>query len=348
MSSEHQIVDDYRRRRDAGEQGVVESIAAAESCSRETIYLILRRAKALPPRRPNGSGPAPALARAPRIPSERKPRQLRPTQIDGLARFKPAKVEPERTIGLRADHPAALEGHTIFPTRVTKARDNPRLLVSGKHNPKTGERVTKGQWAGMPIYTLTLEERATCPRSCSNWLTCYGNAMHFPRRADTQDPDFIGALTAEVVTVARQHPEGFVVRLHVLGDFFSGPYVLLWAGLLQLCPSLRIFGYTGRRSDDPDPESARIGRALEELRDKAWGRFAIRTSHVEAGARRAIVVEDATITPGVIVCPAQLETTATCGTCGLCWSAPEKTIAFIRHGMKRVPRAEPVDNFSQA
>lgn len=214
-------------------------------------------------------------------------------------------------------------------------RDSPRLLVSGANNDKVGKAVVKGQWAGMPIYTLTLEERATCPRSCNTWRECYGNAMHWPRRNDARDPDFIGALAAETVTLARQHPDGFVVRLHVLGDFFSVRYVLLWALLLEQLPNLRVFGYTGRRSDDPDPESAKIGAAIEALRGR-WSRFAVRTSHTLPGPRRAVVVEAQTSGDGVLTCPAQLEATATCGTCGLCWSAPDKTIAFIRHGIKRI------------
>lgn len=328
MSTEHEVVAEYRRRKDSGEPGVVDSMAALEGVSRETIYIILRRANAI-------KRAEPLPPREPRAPRERKKRELRPSQVQGLARFVHYKPEPDRVSGLAPDHPAVLEARSLFRDNVTPARANPRLLVSGKHNPKTGERVVKGAWAGFPIYTLTLEERATCPRSCSNWLTCYGNAMHWPRRADAYDPDFIGALAAEVVTLARQHPLGFVVRLHVLGDFFSGRYVLLWARLLELCPNLHVFGYTGRRSDDlQDPASARIGRAVEELRNLAWGRFAVRTSHIEAGPRRALVVDEPTDAPGVITCPAQLEATPCCGTCTLCWSAPDKAIAFLRHGIK--------------
>jgi hypothetical protein len=335
MSREHDIVAEYQRRKSAGEGGIVDSIADAESCSREAIYLILRRHGLS--RRDQAAARPPSEPRPPR--AERKPRILRPSQRDGLARFTAAKAEPERTTGLADDHPAVVEGHTLFSGNVVQARQNPRLLVSGENNPKTGARVDKGQWAGFPIYTLTLEERATCPRGCSNWQTCYGNAMHWPRRADASDPDFIGALAAEVTTTARRHPQGLVIRLHVLGDFFSSRYVLLWAGLLQMFPNLHVFGYTGRRSDDAaDPASARIGRAVEALRDGAWGRFAVRTSHTEAGPRRAIVVEEPTHQAGVITCPAQLEATATCGTCALCWSAPDKTIAFIRHGIKHRTR----------
>ena len=248
MSSETEIVQDYRTRLAAGERGVVDSIAEAESVSRETIYIILRRAGISRKNRPPPPAKIPTVRQ--RTPGGRPPRKLRDRQEDNLARFVGAKPEPERTRGLTADHPAVVEGRTLFRDRVTPARENPRLLVSGMHNPKTGKKVLKGAWAGWPIYTLTLEERATCPRACSNWQTCYGNAMHWPRRADASDPDFIGALAAEVVTVARQHPEGLVVRLHVLGDFFSGPYVLLWAHLLDQCPNLHVFGYTGRRSDD--------------------------------------------------------------------------------------------------
>jgi hypothetical protein len=70
------------------------------------------------------------------------------------------------TVGLRQDHPAAVEGRTIFPRSVVGAADSPRLLVSGHNNSKLGKEVLRGSRAGWPIFHLTLEERATCPRSC--------------------------------------------------------------------------------------------------------------------------------------------------------------------------------------
>jgi hypothetical protein len=260
-----------------------------------------------------------------------------------LRRFQSAVLDPSKAIGLRPDHPAVAEGHTIFPNSVAGSQDSPRFLVSGHNNTKLGAEITKGERAGWPIYHLTLEERATCPRSCAQWLACYGNAMPYARR-HAADAGFMDALRAEVLTVARQHPQGFLVRLHTLGDFFSVEYVLLWGELLAKLPQLHAFGYTARREDDQDPQSRKIAKAIRLLTQGAWGRFAIRTSHTEPGRERSIVVDVADPDrPKVIVCPAQIHATETCGTCGLCWSpnAREKTIAFLRHGMKRTREPKP-------
>lgn len=261
------------------------------------------------------------------------------------ARFKGYKAPAaERVVTLAADHPAVVEGRTLFPGLVTSTRESPRFLIAGKNNAKIGAKVLKGPWAGMPIYTVTLEERKTCPRSCSQWRTCYGSSMQWPRRWDAFDPDFIPALAAEVITVGRQHPEGFVVRLHVLGDFFSTQYVLAWAHLLFLVPNLHVYGYTARRVDLDDRESQKIAAALAVLTDRMWSRFAVRTSHAEPGPGRAIVVAEDPAAPDVIICPAQTEATTSCATCGLCWApvARGKTIAFLQHGMvRRAPSAAP-------
>jgi hypothetical protein len=265
----------------------------------------------------------------------------------GLRRFESADIDPSKAVGLRPDHPAVIEGRTIFPTSVTGSQQSPRFLVSGHNNTKLGAEITKGERAGWPIYHLTLEERATCPRSCHQFRGCYGNAMPYARR-HAADEGFMEALRAEVLTVARQHPEGLLVRLHTLGDFFSVEYVLLWGELLARLPQLHVFGYTARREDDADPLSRRIAKAVRFLTQGAWSRFAIRTSHTEPGRERSIVVGAADPDlPKVIVCPAQTHTTETCGSCGLCWApnARDKTIAFLRHGMKRPtgprPQASP-------
>lgn len=270
-----------------------------------------------------------------------KPHELRPSGGPNR-RFDHYKAEPERTVGLGEKHPAVVEGRTLFPGRLVKAMDSPRFLVSAENSPKIGGKITKGHWAGLPVYTLTLEERATCPRSCAAWRTCYGNAMHWPRRNDVADPDFIPLLAAETITLARQHPKGFVVRLHILGDFFSVAYVRAWARLLDMLPNLHVYGYTARRVDDTDPESVEIAKAIQELVEKDWKRFAGRTSHIAPGPDRTIIVDKPSTEPDVIMCPAQTGATVSCGTCALCWEpgARRKTIAFLLHGMKttRKPR----------
>lgn len=259
-----------------------------------------------------------------------------------------AAPDPERVHGLAADHPAVVEGRTLFPTTVVDPSSASRVLVSGANQRKLGDRVTKGPWAGMPIYALTLEERATCPASCHHWSTCYGNGMQLARR-NRAGPDLERLLDTELRILSMQHPDGFVVRLHVLGDFYSTDYVDLWAGWLTEFPQLRVFGYTAW------PGTTVIGGAIIKLRARMWDRFAIRTS-VPADA---ILAKDQMIhgdplattikrvaegkQPEGIVCPAQTHPGVCCGSCGLCWSeaARETPIVFMVHGPKSSAPMEP-------
>lgn len=268
------------------------------------------------------------------------------------------KVETSRSVGLAPDHPAVVEGRTLFPTRVVGPLESPRMLVGGEHNSKLGKRVTKGPWAGMPIYSLTLEERRTCPASCPVWSECFGNAMHHSRRHDALDEDFHLALWAEVVTLyratmnERTPPPGLAIRLHVLGDFPSARYVAIWADLLEKLPRLHVFGFSARRPDLDDLASRETFRAIEALTAAHWDRFAIRWSRDAAIPQGSVVVDQASTDPNVIMCPAQTGKTASCASCGLCWApaARHRTIGFLRHGRKtppkgprsRVPRLEPV------
>jgi len=253
-----------------------------------------------------------------------------------VSRFEAKAIEPDRVVPLPEGHAALSEGRTIFMKTVTPSTQSPRFLVSGHSNTKLGKAVLKGPLAGYAIYQLSLEERATCPRSCQQWASCYGNSMPFARR-HTPDADFERLLIAEVTTLCRAHPDGLLIRLHVLGDFYSVEYVYIWASLLKQFPQLTVFGYTSRRTDDADPETVRIARALKVLTDGAWSRFAIRTSGAGNPERsQAIVVDEDPDLPDTIVCPAQTKATEACASCGLCWStgARDKKIAFLRHGRK--------------
>ena len=57
-----------------------------------------------------------------------------------------------------------------------------------------------------------------------------GNRMNFADRVQA-DADLFWRLQREVQLLAAEHPDGFAVRLHILGDFFSVEYVQLWARL---------------------------------------------------------------------------------------------------------------------
>lgn len=256
---------------------------------------------------------------------------------DNLSRFELPIAAPESVRALPGHHPAITQQRTLFPTTVVAAKDSNRLLVSGHNNPKIGKRVQKGEWAGMPIYMLTLEERATCPTDCHVYRTCYGNAMPFARRHRHND-DFESYLAGELLDLADEHPDGFVVRLHVLGDFYSRAYVFLWKELLEKYPALHVYGYTSRLATSEDPESREIAGAIiginTKFKDRSFIRFSSATP-LPFGATVIDRVPEAAVVPEGTVCPADLEATACCSTCGLCWSPAmrKKTIVFVAHGM---------------
>ncbi|WP_160119663.1 hypothetical protein [Rhodovarius lipocyclicus] len=254
---------------------------------------------------------------------------------DSLRRFAAVLPHADRTAAaLSVDHPALAEARTIFPSTVHFADEVDRVLVSGANNPKLGARVTKGPWRGMPIYQLTLEERATCPASCALWATCYGNSMHLARR-HRPGRELEQILGAELCGLADRHPGGFVVRLHTLGDFYSVRYASLWAVWLQWIPELRVFGYTAREDGTP------IAEVIERLNGRFPDRCLIRFSRaVPSGkAHEAITIWHQPAGQWVdqgLVCPAQTERTACCGTCGLCWSPAMAAtpIVFVGHGRR--------------
>ncbi len=256
--------------------------------------------------------------------------------------------DAERVTGLKAGHPALREMRTIFPSMV--AHPSERLvLISGKEQRKIGDRIVKGPWAGLRVYCLTLEERATCPASCHHLSDCYLNAMPYARR-HAHGHALEAAVMTEVDYLCRKHPGGIAVRLHIGGDFYAVRYVLTWRMLLQCYPRLRLFGFTARRSDDP------IGAAVDDLNAAFPARCRIRRSlpratgapgetitlHGRAGDRPAAGAGDAhgrspADLAAVIPCPAQMRPGVSCGSCGLCWSpsAWHRPIGFRLHGMVR-------------
>lgn len=236
-----------------------------------------------------------------------------------LRRFVSIKPKGHR-IHLNDDHPAIAESRTIFPSTVTAG--SPRLLIDGHNSRKIGRRVMKGKLGGFPIFTLTLEERATCPSTCLEWKTCYGNSMHFARRNE-HGPAFEERLWNELADKQAVHPKGFLVRLHILGDFYSTEYAGLWNEALEAYPALHIFGYTAR-----EPTSD-IGQVICEMLGVWPERFHVRFSGWNGPKNGSIVVDSAEQT-NQIVCPAQTGKTDCCATCALCWHS-DRTIAFLRH-----------------
>lgn len=225
------------------------------------------------------------------------------------------------------DHPAIVGGHTIYPTTVRAPRRDGGswALKSATNSKKIGGEIRKGKWRGFPAYTLTLEERATCPATCRHWRSCYGNKMHFAERMQA-GPDLEWRLLREVALLDIDHPDGFAIRLHNLGDFYSVRYVELWAKLLERHPGLHVWGYTAH-CEGP------IADALIALAKRSWSRFAIRFSNapLTLGVPVTATIETAhQKPPNAIICPEQVGRTKSCSTCALCWQS-ERRIAFVQH-----------------
>jgi len=189
--------------------------------------------------------------------------------------------------------------------------------------------ITKGKWAGMPMFSLTLEERATCPKTCLRWNECYGNTMPFAHRF-TAGKELETKIAREVEILSERYTRGFVIRLHILGDFYSFAYASFWAYQLVIHPELHIFGYTAHLSN------SLIGKTLYQMNNnsihnRCWIRFS-QNKQYDPNHSNAIFAGDPTMVAG-ITCPEQTGKTESCLTCGLCWSTT-KTINFIDHDAK--------------
>lgn len=280
----------------------IEETMAELGCSRTTVAKLKKAAGLTGRARPSNRASAGRITR-------HKPHDL-------LGR--PASMPP-------IDHPAFNEAHTLFPGTVVAPSDAPRLLIDGFNSRKIGGAITKGRWKGFPVFTLTLEERATCPTTCQLWRSCYGNQMHLARRHE-HGSELEKRIAEEIATLSAKYPRGFAVRLHVLGDFYSVQYVERWRTLLDGYPALHVFGFSARwNTSDP------IAAALVRLTLDRWDRFAIRFSNAPVDECSTVTIEHPLQKPAdAVICPQQLGKTATCGTCGLCW-ATTKRVAFLRH-----------------
>lgn len=224
---------------------------------------------------------------------------------------------------LSESNPALKKGTTIFLKQVKDPCTVKRMLQPASANKKLGGGkavVSKGKWRGLPMYSLSLEERATCPRTCEQWRNCYGNNMPFANRIDSSDESsLITSLEAELSGLMTKHESGVVIRLHVLGDFFSVRYVNAWRKWKKKWPNLEMFGYTHRQ------DSSAIGKAIQKLNaEGAWIRWSDKGGPMSANVDQPSKLGDG------IPCPEQTGKTASCLTCGLCWST-NKPIRFMAH-----------------
>jgi hypothetical protein len=221
-------------------------------------------------------------------------------------------------------------GTTQFPKNVAIAGISPlngratSILKEAKANSKLGGKArnfwTKGKFANMPLFSLTLVERETCPSTCSAWAICYGNNMPFATRWDIKQDGgklLMRELDAEMALLNRYYPNGFSVRLHVLGDFFSVEYVKWWGEMLEKYPALHCYGYTHNADNE-------IWDAIAEIRGE---RFVIRQSD---GHQFPVAVRES-IDNSFPTCPEQTGKVKSCLDCGLCPNMNVQGIRFLEH-----------------
>ena len=214
-------------------------------------------------------------------------------------------------------------GRTIYTNNVYDSISHNGKLLKVSNNKKLGKsKILKGRHKNKLIYSLSLEERKTCPTSCFHWKTCYGNNMPFAHRFMGNDA-LMKRLDDELNILSTKHKEGILIRLHVVGDFFSVNYVKFWKKMLSKYNGISIFGYTART---PFSE---IGKEIAILRSLNWDRFSIRFSN--SMEKISANSEDFANAKEGIICPEQLDKTKNCASCGLCWNKNIDNIIFKTH-----------------
>jgi len=217
---------------------------------------------------------------------------------------------------------------TMYPKSVKFLGDYPHKVLKQSKNKKLSKDklpvIKKGKFKGYVIYTLTLEERATCPRECYHWDDCYGNNMMFAHRIEHGE-QLEQRIKEEIEELCGTY-RGVIVRLHVLGDFYSELYVMLWGQLLAKYNNLAIWGFTGHAPDSV------IGKTIGWVHAKFRERFSVRYSNAptwQFSANSADLYKPEKNKS--IVCPEQTGKSESCATCTVCWSAPDKQVLFLTH-----------------
>lgn len=260
----------------------------------------------------------------------------RRANVSDRRRFKETVV-PQGRVGMRldADHPANVDGRTIHVDRRVHPGDpdtqTQSILKDGAHNSKIGGDVLVGWLKGARIVTLTLPERETCPRSCHIWDACYGN-MESRAARWIPGPELERRIADEIDALCAKH-ERVLVRLHILGDFYSTEYLALWSDLLDRHDNLFVFGFTAHLP------LSELGSQIAMMRDVMHpGRFFIRHSGT-AGEWGSVTLDFPTERKTIgdaIICPEQVdamnaaETARHCGSCGVCWSCA-RAVWFVEH-----------------
>ncbi|WP_417261668.1 hypothetical protein [Celeribacter sp.] len=257
-------------------------------------------------------------------------------QMRDRRRFKIQPIPMGKANRIASDE-ACEEARTMFQDRVFVPDGEELVLKDGCNNSKIGGDVLVGRLKGAYIATLTLEERATCPTTCEFWRACYGNSMQHSRR--WAPGEALENQLRQEVAMACEKNEKVLIRLHVLGDFYSFDYLKLWAELLDGHENLFVFGFTAWK------RGTEIGDGIHRLRKAMRERFMVRTSATTGpwGSFVLPFAPDPDIDGGypkmiadAVVCPEQRDAIMGspngmhCGSCAQCWQH-NRPIAFIQH-----------------
>lgn len=210
---------------------------------------------------------------------------------------------------------------TIFQGNIKDVPIN--IFKPGKNNNKLGNIVLKGRWKGKKIYSLTLIERETCPPTCHHWDDCYGNHMWMGHRFKP-GKELEEQIKVEIPFLLQKHPKGIVVRLHVLGDFYSLRYTNLWRSLLRKYSKLMIFGYTAFFPGTP------IGDRIQELNAEFKTSVSLRISDSKVSKEGKLYAAASGYEDKGFLCPESMGRVENCAGCCACWQS-NKTVIFPTH-----------------
>ena len=227
---------------------------------------------------------------------------------------------------LNATHKAIVNAQSVYQKNIHDAETYPYNVIKRNTGAKLGRVVKKTRLRGAKIYVLTLEERTTCDPDCEHWLDCFGNNMPYAHRFKANTA-LLGAISKNLDEIdAKGHI--YLVRLHILGDFYSLEYVDFWQDQLERRPLLNIYGYTRNTPNSRIPKYSALGLAILNVRIKYPDRFAVRFSNDPSDKFSA---NSEHVSLDGIVCPEQTGHTESCGNCGLCWTMKEKPVIFLDH-----------------